>query len=364
MKLLLIDNSVIVKKNNSYFTNNLNALFIKELISCGYKITYFQFASEIDNSISAFDLRSNGIEYNPVKRFNNKLIQYIYAHIIIIPIILKSNFVYFYYPSSFKYATFICKLLGKKFGLYIRGERGIEDSISMKIFKNAFTIFTVSTSFTNNINRILGTDKAITIRPMIPFTDKDIISNRSYIIKQKYSILFLGRIAKDKGIEELLSAISILKKEKYLFELNIVGSGEFIENANKIVEKLKISDFVQFVGPVFETNIIKEYYLNADLFVLPSYHEGFPRTLYEAMIFGVPIITTLVGGIPSLMKDNYNCKSIEPKSIDSTVEGLKFALDNYDKMIMFAKNGTKTVAEVVDASKMTHAQNLHKILQQ
>ncbi len=174
----------------------------------------------------------------------------------------------------------------------------------------------------------------------------------------------MGRIARDKGIEELLIAVSILKKNKYQFELYIVGSGEFIEEAKQISTNLQINDVVKFTGPVYEIDKIKQYYLNSDIYILPSYHEGFPRTLYEAMIFGTPIITTLVGGIHSLMKDNYNCKSKDSRSIRSICDGLIFAFQNYSKMIHFAENGTITLSKIVDSKRMTHAQHLNKILEQ
>jgi len=328
----------------------------------GYEVSYFQFAFKNKYTISVFDLIANGVKYKPLKNFRIKLINYIYAYLSIIPRIINNDFIYFYYPTSFKYATFFCILLRKKYGLYIRGEKGIEDKTSLRIYKNAYTIFTVSDYFTEKINIVTERKLANTIRPMIPFTEKDIVFDRVYNINQSSKILFLGRIAYDKGIEELLNAASLLKKTGYRFVLDIVGNGKFIENAKQITSNLNLSDTVKFHGPVYDIKEIKEFYSNADIYILPTYHEGFPRTLYEAMIFGTPIITTLVGGISSLMRDSYNCKSIESKSIESTFEGLKFAFQNYEKMIEFAKNATNTVYSIVDSNKMTHAQHLDKIL--
>ncbi|HHX69330.1 MAG TPA: glycosyltransferase family 4 protein, partial [Gallicola sp.] len=108
---------------------------------------------------------------------------------------------------------------------------------------------------------------------------------------------------------------------------------------------------------------IAEYYTKSDVYILPTYHEGFPRTLYEAMIFGTPIITTFVGGIPGIMKDGYNCKRIEPKSVVSIVAGLEFAICNYNKMIEYAKNGTDTVYNILDPERPSHAGHLNQILE-
>ena len=119
---------------------------------------------------------------------------------------------------------------------------------------------------------------------------------------------------------------------------------------------------VKFTGSVYNSDEIKEYYKNSDIYILPTYHEGFPRTLYEAMIFGIPIITTFVGGIPTLMKDDFNCKEIKPKSVESIVEILTYAMNNYPKMGELAKNGTNTVAKIIDSNRLTHAQHLNQIL--
>lgn len=364
MKILIIDNAAVIKRGDTYCTNSLNGLFLTDLISCGNEIAYFQFASENENSISAFDLENNRVKYHPLKLYKNKILMYLFAHLAVIPLILKNDFIYFYYPSSFKYATYLCRLFGKRYGLYIRGEQGIKNNTSRKIYKRARVIFTVSDYFTNYVNELTGKKLAHTIRPMIPFTEKDIVTDRGYRVIEKYDILFLGRVAKDKGIEELLNAVKILKEKGYNFHLNIVGSGEFLPEAQSLLEKLDISDVACFKGAVQEAEKIKEYYVNADIYILPTYHEGFPRTLYEAMIFGAPIITTFVGGIPGLMKDGYNCREIEPKSVESIVDGLEFAFSNYDKIIEFAENGRVTVAEIVDSKRLTHAQHLNKLLKQ
>lgn len=362
MKIFLIDNSAVVKRGNTYNTNSLNGLFLSDIISCGNNITYFQFAYETENSINNFDLIANGVNYRPFKLYKNKIIRYIFAYLAVIPYILNNDFIYIYYPSSFRYVAFLCKLFRKKFGLYIRGEQGVNDFLSKKIYLNAFTIFTVSDNFTNFVNRVVGKKIANTIRPMILFSEKDIVYNRSYIENGIFNILFLGRIAKDKGIKELLYAVNILKNKGYKFKLSIVGNGEYFVEAEEIIKSLKIQDIACLKGSINQQESVKDYYSKADIYILPTYHEGFPRTLYEAMIFGTPIITTLVGGIPGLMIEGVNCKEIKPKSVSSIIDGLEFAFNNYTKMIEYAKKGRETVKSIVDSRRLSHAQHLNKIL--
>ena len=364
MKILIVDNSGMATDGKGhYYTNNLNGLFIKDLIDCGNVLTYYQFAVDGSKSISVFDLQRNGVRCIPARLIKNKLLRYIKAYWNLAREIRKSDFVYFYYPGSFKFATFICRIFGIKYGLYIRGMNGINSKLSHQIYKGAFTVFTVSDLFTNMVNKVVGKNLANTIRPMIPYTDDDIITDRTYSQKEEYHLLYLGRIAEDKGIIELIEAIKTLKdKSKYKFTLEIVGNGEYCQQACSKTKELGVEDIVHFKGAVYDDNIKKEIFKKSDIYILPTYHEGFPRTLYEAMLFGTPIITTFVGGIPSLMKDNVNCLQIEPKSKNSIVEKLEYAMSNYSSLGKLAFEATNTVRRIVDKNRLTHGQHLNKII--
>jgi len=363
MKILLFDNSGMNSSGNDFLVETKTGNFAKELKNSGNEVTFFgQKLPPSDNTIHVFGIKQNGMKACGLNRRKNKVLNYFLLYLKVIPAVLKTDFVYIFYPTSFKYVTILSKLFGKKYGLYIRGMRGLNDRVSHWIYKNAYTIFTVSDYFTQYVNNIVGKNIANTIRPMIPFNEKDIVTNREYKEKNIYHILFLGRLDKDKGLEELLKATAILNKQKSNFMLTIVGDGEFMERAKEITNNLEISKMVKFTGSVYNSDEIKEYYTNSDIYILPTYHEGFPRTLYEAMIFGIPIITTFVGGIPTLMKDDFNCKEIKPKSVESIVEILTYAMNNYPKMGELAKNGTNTVAKIIDSNRLTHAQHLNQIL--
>lgn len=362
MKILLFDNSSITPTKNDFCVEPKTGLFAVDLKDLGNIITLYGQKVLAQDTVHTFNLLENDIKVSGLKRKKNKTFNYILLYIRVIPEILKTDFVYIFYPTAFKFIPLLCWLFRKKFGLYVRGMNGINDKVSVWNYKKAFTIFTVSDFFTEMINKRINKETANTIKPMIPFSEKDVIMDRDYSLSDNVSILYLGRIAHDKGIAELLKATKILKDKGYNFELNLVGSGEFLQKAKQLIQEYSIDDIVFVRGAVFEPEEVKSYYINAHLYVLPTYHEGFPRTLYEAMIFGTPIITTFVGGIPALMRDGWNCKEIQPKSTESIVEALEFAFFNYDRMIEFAKNGSNTVSKIVDCKRLTHAQHLNKII--
>lgn len=362
MKILLLDNSSLTPVGDDYCIEPKTGAFAHELYSLGNEVTMYGQKVTENNTIHSYKLFENGLKVAGLKRKRNKLWNYLLLYIRIIPEIIKADFVYIFYPTSYKYVAIMSWLMRTKYGIYIRGEQGIKSRVSHFIYNKAHAVFTVTNQFTSYVNNITSKEHAYTIRPMIPYTEKDVISDREYKEVEKYKILYLGRVTDDKGIMELMQAVKLLKEKNYNFELTVVGDGGFMPDTRTLIQDLQIDDKVKLIGAVDDSSLVAQYYKTSDIYILPTYHEGFPRTLYEAMIFGTPIITTFVGGIPGLMKDAYNCKEIKPKSVDSIVEGLEFAFNNYDKMIEYAKSGFKTVSEIVDSKRMTHAEHLNKVI--
>lgn len=361
MKILIIDNGPINRIGDAYCTNNFNGAFLEELGGLGHSISYSQFVNKTSNSISVYDLHRANIKCCPFRLYRSRIWSYFIAYTKLIYLIFRYDFIYMYYPNSFKYIAFICRLFRKKYGIYIRGMQGVNNKVSLRIYKNAHVVLTVADYFTDLVNSIHPKSHSQTIRPMIPYKVSDIVQDRKYEKKSEYNILYLGRIDAEKGLIELIHAIKVLK-EKYNFKiiLNFVGAGQFATQLEKNIKILGIENFVYFRGPLYDDVEKMKCYQLADLYILPTYHEGFPRTLYEAMISGTPIITTFVGGIPSVMRDGYNCKKIEPRSIDSIVETLYDALTNYPEMGRLARNGSETVLRILQ--KDSHAQLLNKAL--
>ena len=307
MKILILDNSALTPVGNDYCIEPKTGEFALELKNLGHEITAFGQKVKSENTTHTFALKANGIKVKGLPRRKFKIITYILLYLRIIPELIKNDFIYVFYPTSYKWVPVLAIILGKKYGLYIRGEEDLDDKVSYFNYKNSVVMLTVSDFFTKKVKRITGKDNVYTIKPMISFTEKDIVK-RKYLCLEKFRLLYLGRLTDDKGIAELLHTVKILKMKTYNFELKIVGDGWFMNKTRKLIEELDIKDYVVLKGAEFKKERIKDYYTTSDIYILPSYNEGFPRTLYEAMIFGTPIVTTFVGAIPSIMKDGFNCK--------------------------------------------------------
>lgn len=114
-------------------------------------------------------------------------------------------------------------------------------------------------------------------------------------------LLFLGRLGRAKGIHVLLDALMVVKRDHASVRLVCGGDGD-LDEVRGIVNKLGLVDRVEILGWVDEARR-SELLATATMFVLPSYAEGLPMSILEAMSAGLPIVTTPVGGIPEAITD-------------------------------------------------------------
>jgi glycosyltransferase involved in cell wall biosynthesis len=123
-------------------------------------------------------------------------------------------------------------------------------------------------------------------------------------------ILFVGAVSESKGVQILLKASGLLKDKGLKFSLNIMGkfeSAQFERSTRNFVAENNLSSFVQFLGVKTGQEKFKEYW-QSDIFCFPSFYtsESFPVVLLEASSFGLPLVSTLWRGIPSIVIEGDN----------------------------------------------------------
>jgi len=141
--------------------------------------------------------------------------------------------------------------------------------------------------------------------------------------KIKDSVLFVGRLINLKGVYDLLESFRLLKESVPSAKLFIAGYGEEEQGMRKMVERQGIRD-VTFLGKA-EKEEVARYMKMCELLVLPSYSEGFPLVLAEAMACGLPIVTTSVRGLPEIVKDGINgliAEAGDPEGLAERLERL------------------------------------------
>jgi len=139
----------------------------------------------------------------------------------------------------------------------------------------------------------------------------------------KFNILFLARVEKEKGIYEALETYRLLKEKHPFVSLTVAGDGSQLSGAVQFASDRQLVD-VSFTGHV-EGTAKYEVFRAADAYLFPSYAEGLPISVLEAMAYGLPIVTRAVGGLRDFFQDGvmgFLTESREPEVLASLLSRL------------------------------------------
>ncbi|MBL7764904.1 MAG: glycosyltransferase family 4 protein [Chitinophagaceae bacterium] len=173
---------------------------------------------------------------------------------------------------------------------------------------------------------------------------KDVFIRKDTCTGPFIQLLYTGRIDPAKGMFEMIDALHQLRKLNLPVRLNIVGweTSEGIQVVSAMKEKalqLKVSEDLIFHGRKTVGESLNEMYRMADIYIIPSYHEGFPRTIWEAMAAGLPVIATKVGGIPKQLRDRVDALLIEPRDVSAITGAVLQVMNDATLRQNLIKNG-------------------------
>lgn len=181
--------------------------------------------------------------------------------------------------------------------------------------------------------------------------DLDFCSRRSEVMKlaagirkDVFTFVFVGRIVRDKGINELCRAMDKLSRSVQA-RLILVGNFEdsldpISDEARGIIEK---NPAIESVGPKYGEELLS-YYAASDCFVFPSYREGFPNTVIEAGAMGLPSVVTDINGSREIIRQGENGVIVPSKDADALYEAMmNMVIDNASRDRM-ADNAREMIA--------------------
>lgn len=177
--------------------------------------------------------------------------------------------------------------------------------------------------------------------PVAPIVEKYVAENHD-IVRINGQLLFAGHVVKTKGIWELLKACSTLAN----IHLNVIGrtTPEILQEIEKRYGRPK---WLTILGERPFEDVIKQM-MSCDIFVLPTYTEGFPNVILEAMASSCAIISTPVGAIPQMLENDKNGRYgmlVAPKDSKTLARTLQSLLDNEQLKNEMRKNVCKRVSE-------------------
>ncbi|MBI2415940.1 MAG: glycosyltransferase family 4 protein [Candidatus Kerfeldbacteria bacterium] len=167
-------------------------------------------------------------------------------------------------------------------------------------------------------------------------------------LTEEYRLLFIGRLAPEKGVDDLLTALASVKKIIPHVQLTIVGEGAGQADLETLTEELALNSIVRFVG--FQTNI-PEWLQNHDVLVLPAVRrETFGIVLAEALAIVKPVIATTIGGLTEVVsKHGWIVEPHEPMALAQAIIDV---YENYPLAIHRAQAGRLRVLELFQEQRM------------
>ncbi|BBD58440.1 group 1 glycosyl transferase [Nostoc sp. HK-01] len=146
---------------------------------------------------------------------------------------------------------------------------------------------------------------------------------------KKVTLIFCGRVGQRKGTFDLIRAFAKLPETiKTSSKLLLAGDGE-LEQGQNLVDSLNLTEHINFLGWV-NSEKRNELLSSADVFILPSYNEGLPMAILEAMAWGLPVISTPVGGIAELVISDKNGFLVAPGDIEQLSQAMRSLIENED----------------------------------
>lgn len=160
--------------------------------------------------------------------------------------------------------------------------------------------------------------------------------------------LFMGRIMKEKGIEELFKAVRRLYQEKFPCSLTVLG--EYEEDYEKLIQKYEAEGWLQYCG--YQSDV-RPFIRECHCFVLPSWHEGMANTNLESAAMGRPVITSNIFGCKEAVSEGVNgylCRRQDENDLYKALK--KFIGLPYEKRVQMGAESRKRMEKLFDKEKV------------
>lgn len=172
-------------------------------------------------------------------------------------------------------------------------------------------------------------------------------SNNKNFSKVK-NFIAIGRLSLQKNYSLMLEAFSLAITQYPDLTLTVLGAGDLAEQLNEITKKLGLEKVVNFVGNVSN---VYEYIFNADCMIMSSDYEGLPLSMIECIASGLPIISTNVGSVVELVKDNENGFLCDAKNVDALAKCIVKMVNADINLINLMSQKSKEISQQFDITK-------------
>lgn len=356
---LLIPNHSMVIEGESVRIESAEAAMLRAVGAHFEAAGIAAFAERVgSSSLSGSVLRSEAT-CHPLSRFEHsgsrlaRIGNYLGAAATLPFVLLRYDLLYIFCPGYCGLlAALWARLLGKRYGLYVRGTwlggRAETAWWWRWVFRGACFVIATGESFKRRLSPYCAN-----VVNEVPLTDlrPGNVTPCRRDRRRATRLLFAGRLSAAKGIHDVLRALAILRDEGRELELTIAGGGieaEF-QALGQLQAALGLPQGVTLLGHVAPARLA-DAYRRSDVFVFPSYFaEGFPRVLYEAMMFSLAIVTCRMPGVDGFLADGVNCLYCTPSDPSDLAACLRRLLDDPAMVDRLGKRARADVESLYDS---------------
>lgn len=228
-------------------------------------------------------------------------------------------------PSALRKRVFfmpLCKMMGKKVIVHFHAFspettiRSKYSSLYHYLFGKADCVIVLSEYWKREVKKEIPEAKVEVIyNPCLAEVKERSVGFADYddSMPKKYSILYAGTVNQRKGYTDMVKAFAMIADKYPDWEIVFAGNGE-IEEGKALAKELGINSQTLWLGWVNGEDKDRAF-REAAVFCLPSYAEGFPMSVLDAWSYGLPVITTPVGGIPDVANDGENMLLFNPGDV-------------------------------------------------
>lgn len=345
---------ILILSNNASGLVSFRVELIEKMIEIGYEVYVSvprdKYAEQLEkNGCIVLETKLSRHGINPIAelsllRFYKKIVRTI-----------KPNFVLTYTIKPNVYGGVACQKLRIP---YIVNITGLGDSIENGGLMQKITLFLYRKGlkkakhvfFQNQTNCDFFINKKIVKNNFSVLPGSGVNLQKHHLIQypsRDYPIVFatIGRITKDKGINELLQAITVIKSKRSDVEFLLIGAIDD-EKYKPVISEFTSKGLLMHID--FTDDV--DFYIGRSYAVInPSYHEGMSNVLLEALSCGRPVLASNIPGCIETFDDKISGIAFEPKNVDSLVDGILAFLNlSYEDMKQMGLNGRDKVQKNFD----------------
>jgi len=264
----------------------------------------------------------------------------------------QSRFCYIFAPGNVGLVAWWCCLMMRcPYALYLRGDWGtgtprIFRWLHRFIVRRARFVLSTGYELANETRRFNPRSEAVV--PMSEVLTLETPPAGPAARGEVGRLLFVGQLIREKGVYELIDAFKIAQDSGFpVAKLTMVGAGQELTDLRGYAERAGVAESILFSGLIDDPEELAAVYEANDVFCLPTYHEGFPRVIYEAMWFRLPVIVTRVGQIDSVVQDGINGLFVRTRDSQDLARSICTLLRDSELRLRLGQNARATVEPMV-----------------